>query len=71
MVSGTSVCSNLVKRAFANTFDDINFATRRPVRTYTAEKVLACKLNEMHEFVFDVKTRTERSCNKVKSGPNE
>ena len=63
--------SGLVVGIVINTFDDINFATRRPVRTYTAEKVLACKLNEMHEFVFDVKTTTERSCNKVKSDPNE
>ena len=31
MVSGTSVCSNLVKRAFINTFDDIDFAVVRPV----------------------------------------
>ena len=63
--------STLIGRNIIDTFDDINFATRGPVRTYAAEKVSACKLNEMHEFVFDVKTRTERSCNKVKSGPNE
>ena len=63
--------SGLVVGIVINTFDDINFATRRPVRTYTAEKVLACKLNEMHAFVFDVKTRAERPCKKVKSGPNE
>ena len=63
--------SGLVVSIVIDTFDDINFATRGPVRTYAAEKVSACKLNEMHGFVFDVKTRTERSCNKVKSGPNE
>ena len=63
-------CS-LVYGIVVYTLDDINFATRRPVRTCTAEQVLACKLNEMHAFVFDVKTRAERPCKKVKSGPNE
>ena len=31
MISGTSVRSNLVKRAFVNTFHDIDFAVVRPV----------------------------------------